>query len=124
MKVNTQKTLEADQFNHSSPAISEIERLEAELAQTKQALRESLSAQNLMSENLNKCAEMLNVVESQLKSTQSTLNLANNRVNTCIERLSDENKKLKLSVAFWIKRSINLNFELLVANDAMKKNES
>jgi len=97
-------------------AIAEIERLERELKQTKHALGESLNVRDMMSESLKKCTATLNAVEYQLKNTEAALIYSNECVNECVDWLRQENRALKLSGELWLKRSIDLKFELLMAN--------
>ncbi len=104
-----------------SRAIAKIERLEAELTRAKRQLDDSLNSQNLMSESLGKCTEMLNLVENQLKSAEAAMSYANLSINASIDRLTEENKALKLSNDMWLKRSINFEFDLLTANNVINE---
>ncbi|MDP2903249.1 MAG: hypothetical protein Q8N96_09105 [Methylovulum sp.] len=102
-------------------AIAEIERLESELKLTKNALGESLAIQKLMGESLIKYTAMLHGIEYQLKNAEMELIHSNKRVIECVDGLRQENKTLRLLSDLWLNRSINLKFELLMANDTINK---
>jgi septal ring factor EnvC (AmiA/AmiB activator) len=100
-------------------AIEKIERLEDELSQKIFELDQSSKAQEIMSEGVKKCVESLYAVQNQLQAVASHLDRSNKR----IFELMRKNKILKSSGDEWFRRSIKLEFEVLMARDELKKIE-
>jgi exonuclease VII small subunit len=101
-------------------AMQRIERLEDELSHKTYELNQSCKAQEIMSEGVKKCVESLYAVQSQLQAVASHLDRSNKR----IFELMRKNKVLKLSGDEWFRRSIKLEFEVLMAKDELKKIEN
>ncbi|MGZ5007375.1 MAG: hypothetical protein ACXWFI_06375 [Methylobacter sp.] len=101
-------------------AIKKIERLEDELNQKTIELNHSSKAQQIMTEGVKNCVESLYTVQSQLQTVAAHLDRSNKR----IFELMQKNKALKASGDEWFKRSIKLEFEVLMAKDRFKKIES
>jgi len=101
-------------------AIIKIERLEDELSQKTDELNQSCKAQSIMTEGVKKCVESLYVVQNQLQAVAAHLDLSNKR----IFELMQKNKALKSSGDEWFRRSIKLEFEVLIAKDELKKIEN
>jgi len=101
-------------------AIEKIERLEDELSQKTFELNQSCKAQEIMSEGVKKCVESLYTVQNQLQAVASHLDRSNKR----IFELMRKNKILKSSGDEWFRRSIKLEFEVLMAKDELKKIEN
>ncbi|MDO9048631.1 MAG: hypothetical protein Q7U66_12985 [Methylobacter sp.] len=101
-------------------AIERIERLEDELSQKTYELNQSCKAQQIMSEGVKKCVESLYTVQSQLQAVAAHLDRSNKR----IFELMRKNKALKSSGDEWFRRSIKLEFEVLMAKDEIKKIEN
>lgn len=90
--------------------MTKIEQLESELT-------ESLDVQCLLRERLKSNTKTLGEVENLLKAIEANLKCSNDYVY----QLKQENLKLKLSCDGWIKRAIKLEFGVLNARDAAKK---
>lgn len=101
-------------------AIKKIERLESELSQKTYELNQSCKAQSIMTEGVNKCVESLYTVQNQLQAVAAHLDLSNKR----IFELMQKNKALKSSGDEWFRRSIKLEFEILMAKDELEKIEN
>ncbi len=101
-------------------AIKNIEWLEDELNQKTLELNHSCKAQSIMTEGVKKCVESLYAVQNQLQAVAAHLDYSNKR----IFELMQKNKALKSSGDEWFKRSIKLEFEVLIAKDELKKIEN
>ncbi|MDI1230839.1 MAG: hypothetical protein PSV18_14090 [Methylobacter sp.] len=101
-------------------AIKKIEWLEGELNQKKQALNQIGKAQSIMSEGIKNCAASLCTTQAQLQAIAAHLNHSNKRIFELIQK----NRALKSSGDEWLRRSIKLEFEVLMAKDTLKKVEN
>ncbi len=124
-KKNTDALLETDNENaviseKYEAAIKTIERLEHELSQKTYELDQSCRAQQIMNEGVKKCVESLYAVQGQLQAVAAHLDRSNKRIFDLMRK----NKALKLSGDEWFKRSIKLEFEVLIAKDELKKIEA
>jgi exonuclease VII small subunit len=124
-KKNTDAVAETDNENavineKYEAAIKTIERLENELSQKTYELDQSCRAQQIMNEGVKKCVESLYAVQGQLQAVATHLDRSNKRIFDLMRK----NKALKLSGDEWFKRSIKLEFEVLMAKDGIKKTEA
>ncbi len=94
-----------------------IEQLESEIKQKTKELNESLNTQILFRERLKSNTETLGELLNQLKAIEAYLEDSNEYVY----KLKQENRKLRLSCDEWVKRAIELEFEVLSARDAAKE---
>lgn len=101
-------------------AIKKIEWLEDELNRKKQALNQIGTAQSIMSQGIKSCAASLCTTQAQLQAIAAHLNHSNKRIFELIQK----NKALKSSGDEWLKRSIKLEFDVLMAKDTLKKVEN
>lgn len=120
-KKNTNALVETAGISEKyDAAIKTIERLEDELSQKTYELNQSSKAQQIMSEGVKKCIESLYAVQSQLQAVAAHLDRSNQRIFDLMRK----NKALKSSSDEWFKRSIKLEFEVLMAKDGLKKIEA
>jgi len=97
--------------------VTKIEQLESEIKQKTKELNISLKTQILLRERLKSNTKTLGEVLDQLKAIEAYLENSNEYVY----KLKQENRKLKLSCDEWVKRAIELEFEVLSARDAAKE---
>jgi hypothetical protein len=97
--------------------LTKIEALENELNQKTNELNESSKIQHLLHGRLVSTAKTLREVENLL----AVINAKLKDSNEYIYRLERENKNLKLSCAEWMKRAIQLQFEVLSAHGTKNK---
>ncbi len=97
--------------------MTKIEQLESEIKQKTKELNISLKTQILLRERLKSNTKTLGEVLDQLKAIEAYLENSNEYVY----KLKQENRKLKLSCDEWVKRAIELEFEVLSARDAAKE---
>jgi uncharacterized protein YoxC len=100
-------------------AIRKIEILENELNQKTHELNQSCRAQSIMSEGVKNCVTSLHTVQNQLQAVATHLD----RSNKHIFELMQKNKILKSSGDEWFRRAIKLEFDVLKAEDGLKKIE-
>ncbi|WP_340121172.1 hypothetical protein [Methylobacter svalbardensis] len=115
--MNEQAAGVSEKYN---AAIKKIERLEGELNQKTQALNQSFKAQAIMSEGINNSLASLFIVQNQLQVVATHLDHSNKRIFELIQK----NKVLESSGNEWFRRSIKLEFEVLMAKDELKKIEN
>ncbi len=101
-------------------AVKKIEALEGELSQKKHELDESCKAQQKMSEGVRTCVFSLFTIKGHLQIVEAYLDESNNRILELIK----ENAALKSSGDGWFKRAIKLEFDVLSAQDRLKKIEN
>ena len=101
-------------------AIKKIESLEGELSRKTYELNQSCKAQQKMSEGVRECVASLFTVKSHLHIVATHLDHSNNQ----ILKLMKENAVLKSSGDEWFKRAIKLEFDVLSAQDGLKKIEN
>lgn len=101
-------------------AIKKIEWLEGELSQKTYELDQSCKAQQKMSEGVRDCIASLFSVQSQLQIVVTHLERSNHQ----ILKLMKKNETLKSSGDQWFRRAIKLEFEVLTAQDGLKKIEN
>lgn len=94
-----------------------IEQLESEVKQKTKELNESLKTQILLRERLKSNTKTLGELLNQLKGVEAYLKDSNEYVY----QLKQENRNLRLSCDEWVKRAIELQFEVLSARDAAKE---
>ncbi len=87
------------------------------IEQLENELNESLNAQYLLRERLESSMKTLHGVENLLKVVNTNLRHSNQYIHA----LEQENGNLKASCNEWMKRSINLEFEVLNARGATQK---
>lgn len=73
-----------------------------------------------MSERVKNCARSLDAAHNQLQAVAVRLEYSNKQIS----ELMQENKALKSSGDEWFKRAIKLEFDILTANDGIKKIQS
>lgn len=115
--INEQAAEVSEKYN---AAIKKIERLKGELNQKTHALNQSFKAQAIMSEGVNNCLASLFIVQNQLQVVATHLDRSNKRIFELIQK----NKVLESSGNEWFRRSIKLEFEVLMAKDELKKIEN
>lgn len=96
--------------------LAKIEALENELNQKTNELNESSNIQHLLHGRLVSTAKTLRELENLL----AVINAKVKDSNEYIYKLEQENKNLKLSSAEWMRRSIQLQFEVLSAHSTKK----
>jgi prefoldin subunit 5 len=101
-------------------AIKKIELLEDELNQKTLELNRSYHAQHRMSEDVKNCVISLYTVHNQLQAVAAHLECSNQQIS----ELTQENSALRLSGDEWFKRAIKLEFDVLTANDGLKRVEN
>lgn len=101
-------------------AIKKIELLEDELNQKTLELDQRYETQHIMSERVKNCARSLDAAHNQLQAVAVRLEYSNKQIS----ELMQENKALKSSGDEWFKRAIKLEFDILTANDGIKKIQS
>jgi len=106
--------------NHYEAAIKKIELLEDELNQKTLELDQRYETQHIMSERVKNCARSLDAAHNQLQAVAVRLEYSNKQIS----ELMQENKALKSSGDEWFKRAIKLEFDILTANDGIKKIQS
>ncbi|MGZ5049669.1 MAG: hypothetical protein ACXWF8_03880 [Methylobacter sp.] len=97
--------------------MTRIEQLEREINQKTAELNESLNIQTLLRETLKSNAKTMGQIKNQLELVESYLKYSNEYIHT----LKEENLRLKSSCDEWAKRAIQLEFKVLNARDASKK---
>jgi chromosome segregation ATPase len=101
-------------------ALKKIELLEFELNQKTLELNQSNKNQHIMSERVKNCVATLYTVQSQLQSIAMHLIRSNNHVL----ELTKKNRALESSGDEWFRRAINLEFNILMTKDELKKIEN
>lgn len=109
----------AEVTEKNNATIKKIERLESELNQKTQELNQICKAQSLMNGSAKNCAASLYSVQNQLQAVVGYLE----RSNKHISELTKENSALKSSGDKWFRRTIKLEFEVLMVKDELKKIE-
>ena len=112
--MNNQSTVMRKNYE---AAIKKIELLEGELNQKTLELNQSYQAQHVMSEGVKNCVISLYAVHEQLQALAEHLDHSNQKIS----ELTQENRVLKSSGDEWFKRAIKLEFDILTANDGLKK---
>jgi len=105
-------------------AQAKIGQLEGELQQKTTALNGYLQEQIALRERLTACVNMINDSKNKLNTADTALREQHRLLNECIIKLTQENGTLKLSNEAWIKRSIKLEFDMLMAQEEIKKIET
>lgn len=106
--------------NDYAAAIKKIESLEGELSQKTYELDQSYKAQQEMSEGVRDCVASLFIVKSHLRIVATHLDYSNNQTL----KLMKENAALKSSGDEWLRRAIKLEFDVLSAQDGLRKVEN
>ena len=101
-------------------AIKKIELLEYELNQKTLELNQTYKAQHIMNERVKNCVSSLYTVQSQLQSVAMHLIRSNNHVF----ELTKKNRALESAGEEWFRRAINLEFQILMTQDELKKIEN
>lgn len=120
IKLTTQLTRLMPQFyddNWGKFKVIRIEQLESEVKQKTKELNESLKTQILLRERLKSNTKTLGELLNQLKGVEAYLKDSNEYVY----KLKQENRNLRLLCDEWVKRAIELQFEVLSARDAAKE---
>ncbi|MDP1541475.1 MAG: hypothetical protein Q8L72_12595 [Moraxellaceae bacterium] len=97
--------------------MTKIDQLESELKKKTQELNESLKTQIVLRERLKRNTKSLEVVLEKLKGIEAYLEDS----NEFVFKLKQDNWKLKVSCDQWVKRAIQLEFEVLSARDRAKE---
>lgn len=125
--VNPEKNMVKFQFNtqqscnaHKMALVSKINQLEGELQQKDMMLNTTLKEQIKLGESLEACIKILQKATSQLYSAKNDLINNCSQIINHIENLARDSKAIESANNAWSNRSINLEFDVLTAQEEIK----